>query len=151
MLYKVIVTFESRDEILNCDRSNESYCAVLFCGAFYYVVQGDCNVWVCGWNPKAWLIQTKSTAQYFPVVFSIMLYKVIVAFASRNEILHCDWFKWKLPSSILSVVLFIILYKVILTPDSLDEILKCDHSNENVICKVARFRGVVSYASKRWF
>ena len=25
MLYKVVVTFESVDEILQCDRSNESY------------------------------------------------------------------------------------------------------------------------------
>ena len=25
MLYKVILTFESVDEILNCDQSNESY------------------------------------------------------------------------------------------------------------------------------
>ena len=25
MLYKVVVTFESVDEILNCDHSNESY------------------------------------------------------------------------------------------------------------------------------
>ena len=29
MLYKVIITFESRDEILNYDHSNESYWAVL--------------------------------------------------------------------------------------------------------------------------
>ena len=28
MLYKVILTFESVDEILKCGQSNESYCAV---------------------------------------------------------------------------------------------------------------------------
>ena len=33
MLYKVVLTFESVDVILNCDHSNESYCAVLSCGA----------------------------------------------------------------------------------------------------------------------
>ena len=33
MLYKVVLTFESVDEILNCDHSNESHCAVLSHGA----------------------------------------------------------------------------------------------------------------------
>ena len=32
MLYKVVLTFESMDEILKCDHSNESYWAVLSCG-----------------------------------------------------------------------------------------------------------------------
>ena len=31
MLYKVVLTFESVDEILKCDHSNESYWAVLSC------------------------------------------------------------------------------------------------------------------------
>ena len=43
MLYKVILTFESVDEILKCDHSNESYCAVLSCGDVNYAVQGDSN------------------------------------------------------------------------------------------------------------
>ena len=43
MLYKVILPFKSVDEIIKCDHSNESYWAVLFCGAVYYVVQGDSN------------------------------------------------------------------------------------------------------------
>ena len=46
MLYKVILTFQSVDEILKCDHSNESYWVVLFCGAVYYVVQGDSTFWV---------------------------------------------------------------------------------------------------------
>ena len=33
MLYKVVLTFESVDKILKCDNSNESYWAVLSCGA----------------------------------------------------------------------------------------------------------------------
>ena len=41
MLYKVILTLESVDEILKCDHSNESYGAVLSCGTVSYVVQGD--------------------------------------------------------------------------------------------------------------
>ena len=38
MLYKVVLTFESVDEILWCYHSNESYWAVLSCGAVYYAV-----------------------------------------------------------------------------------------------------------------
>ena len=32
MLYKVVLTFESVDEILKCDHSNESYSTLLSCG-----------------------------------------------------------------------------------------------------------------------
>ena len=35
MLYKVVLTFESVDEILWCDHSNESYWAVLSCDTVY--------------------------------------------------------------------------------------------------------------------
>ena len=44
MTYKVFLTFESVDEILKCDHSNESYWAVLSCGAVYYAVRGDSNL-----------------------------------------------------------------------------------------------------------
>ena len=43
MLYEVVLTFESVDEILKCDHSNESYSVVLSCGAVYYAVQGSSN------------------------------------------------------------------------------------------------------------
>jgi len=43
MLHKVVLTFEFVGEILKCDSSNESYLAVLSCGAVYYVVQGGSN------------------------------------------------------------------------------------------------------------
>ena len=43
MLCKVVLTFESVDEIIKCDHSNESYLAVLSCGAVCYAVQGDSN------------------------------------------------------------------------------------------------------------
>ena len=43
MLYKVVLTFKSVYEILKCDHSIESYCAVLSCGAVYYAVQGGSN------------------------------------------------------------------------------------------------------------
>ena len=32
MLYKVVLTFCSMDEILKCDHSNDSYGAIFFCG-----------------------------------------------------------------------------------------------------------------------
>ena len=35
MLHKVVLTFTSVEGILKCDHSNESYRAVLSCGAFY--------------------------------------------------------------------------------------------------------------------
>ena len=41
VLYKVILSFESVDEILNFDHSSESQSAVLSCGAVYCTVQGD--------------------------------------------------------------------------------------------------------------
>ena len=44
VLYKVVLTFDSVDEILKCDRSNKSYWAVLSCGTVYYAaVQGETN------------------------------------------------------------------------------------------------------------
>ena len=44
----VAITFESVDEILQCDHSNERYWAVLSCDTVYYAVQGGSNFWVCG-------------------------------------------------------------------------------------------------------
>ena len=43
MLYKVILTFQSVDEILLCDHSNASYWAVLSCGTVYYAEQSGYN------------------------------------------------------------------------------------------------------------
>ena len=47
---EAVLTFESVEEMLKCDHSNESYWAVLSCGAVYYAVQGGSNFWVCEWN-----------------------------------------------------------------------------------------------------
>ena len=43
VLYKMIRTYESVDQILKCDLSNESYWVVLFCGTVYYAAQGGSN------------------------------------------------------------------------------------------------------------
>ena len=58
-LYKVVLNVEFVDEILKCNHSNESYWAVLSCGAVYYAVQGDFNIWVSGWNYKVWPLKWK--------------------------------------------------------------------------------------------
>ena len=39
----MVLTVESVDKILKRDRSNESYYAVLSCGAVYYTVNGGSN------------------------------------------------------------------------------------------------------------
>ena len=59
--YKVFLAFKSVDVILRCDYSNESYWAVLSCGAIYYVVQvgptlcfcarGGSSVRTIEWSP----------------------------------------------------------------------------------------------------
>ena len=41
MLYKVVQTFASVDEILKCDHSNESCSAVISCCTVCYAVQDD--------------------------------------------------------------------------------------------------------------
>ena len=44
ILYKMFPAFEFvSHEILKCDHSNESYWALLPCGAVYYAVQGGLN------------------------------------------------------------------------------------------------------------
>ena len=47
MLYKVVLTFESVDEILNCDHSNESYWAAPSCGTVYRDMLCGSNFSLC--------------------------------------------------------------------------------------------------------
>ena len=59
MLYKVVLTFESVDAILKCDHSNESYWAVLSCGAVHYAVQNSSHFCLGLWmNSLSVTIQT---------------------------------------------------------------------------------------------
>ena len=44
LLYKVVLTFDSVNEILNCVHSTEIYWAVLSFGAVYYAVQDGSNL-----------------------------------------------------------------------------------------------------------
>ena len=41
MLYRVVLTFESVNEILKCDHSNESHCVVFSSGTVYYAVHDN--------------------------------------------------------------------------------------------------------------
>ena len=43
LLYKVVLTFESVDEILKCNHSNESYRAVLHCHDYYALLYSKLN------------------------------------------------------------------------------------------------------------
>ena len=70
---KVVLTFDSLDEILKCSHSNKSYRAVLSCGTVKYAVQF--------YLPESMdtilefmTIQVKGTEQNIPVVLFIMLY-----------------------------------------------------------------------------
>ena len=65
MLFKVVLTFDSVDEIMKCDHSNESYWAVLSCGTVYYVVHDVSNFWLCGWNPGVWPFKWKLLSSTF--------------------------------------------------------------------------------------
>ena len=48
MLHIVFLAFESVDEILKCDHSNERYTAVLSYSPVYYAAQCGSNFRVCG-------------------------------------------------------------------------------------------------------
>ena len=89
MLYKVVLTFEFVNEILKCDHSNESYWAVLSCGAVYYAVQRGSNFLILWIKSLSVTIQMKAIEQYFSVVLFIMLFKVVLTFESVDEILKC--------------------------------------------------------------
>ena len=64
MLYKVVLTFRSVDEIPKCDHSNESYWPILFCSAVFNAVPGGSNFWVCEWNPKVWPFKWKLSSTF---------------------------------------------------------------------------------------
>jgi len=70
MLYKVVLTFESVDEILKGDHSNESYWAVLSWGAVYFAVQDSCS-----FNGDCMkLLKWSPVERYFPFVLLFMPY-----------------------------------------------------------------------------
>ena len=79
MLYKVVLTLKSVDEILKRDQPNESYWAVHSCGTLYYAVQGGLTFESLGEILKC-AMQLKATEQYFPLVFLMVVQKVVLIF-----------------------------------------------------------------------
>jgi len=88
MLYKTVLTIECMYEILKCDHSNESYWAVLSCGAVYYVVQGGYNFWVCGWNPKVWPFKWKLLSNTF-LLFCSLCCTLLLTIECVDQVLMC--------------------------------------------------------------
>ena len=58
----MVLTLKSVDEILKCDHSSESYCAVLSCGAVYYTIH-----WMV-LTFETLTIEIKAAKKYFPLV-----------------------------------------------------------------------------------
>jgi len=99
MLYKVVLSFESEDEILKYDHSNESYWAVLSCGTVYYAVQGGSKFWICGWNPKVWQFKWKLLSCSFLCCCLLCCSRTGSNFwvCERNpKVWPFNWFKLKL-------------------------------------------------------
>ena len=87
ILCKVVLSFESVDEILTCNHSNVYYWEVL---SFHYAVQSGSNFWVCGRN-LIMTIHLKPPEQYFPMLLIIMKHKVVLCFEFVEETLMCDY------------------------------------------------------------
>ena len=74
IVLNVHVTFESVDEILWSDHSNESYWVVLSCGTVCFAVQGGSDFWVCGWFPIVCPLKWKllsSTFLWYSVIYCL--------------------------------------------------------------------------------
>ena len=73
--------------------NQQSYWAVLSCGAVYYAVQGSSNSWVCGWNPKVWPFKWEllsSTFLWCCLLCCTRYYNVSYVFCDSNPIhAHC--------------------------------------------------------------
>ena len=72
-------------------------------------------------------IQMKAIEQYFPVVRSIMLFKVVLMWMKSYGVT----IQIKATEQFFPVVLFITLYKVVLAFEIVVEILRSDYSNES--------------------
>ena len=90
MLYKMVLTLESVDEILKCDhfmKAIDRDWLVLAYGAVYYSVQGgsSASLWMESWSVTT---EMKATEQYVPVVLFIIK---AVQYVVLNEILWNVW------------------------------------------------------------
>ena len=81
MLYKVVLSLDSVDEILKCDHSNEIYWAVLSCGAVCCAVQGGSMAFESVDEILRCYIKMKATEQF------IMLNKVVLRLECVDKML----------------------------------------------------------------
>ena len=93
MLCKVVLTFESVDEILKFDHSNESYKMALTFVSVDEILKCDqlrsiSRLWM---KLERTFIYMKATDEYFLWRLLIMLYKLILTFESVDELLNCDF------------------------------------------------------------
>ena len=114
MLYKVVLTFETMDEILKCDHSNESYGTVLSSDAVYYAVQGGSIFSVCVWNSKVWPFKWKLLSSSFQ-------WCCLVCCTRWFNLWVCGWY----PEAGLLIrkLLFVMPYKVPLSFGTVEETL----------------------------
>ena len=122
MLYKVVQTFESVDEITIQTKATEQYFPVVLFIMLYKVVltfESADEILKCDHcNESYWAVLSCGTVYY--------------AVQGGSNFWVCGWnprvwpLQWKLLSKYFPVVLFIMLYKVVLTFESVDEILKSD-------------------------
>ena len=126
VLYKVVLTFESVDEILKCDHSNESYWTVLSCAGFRLLC---CIRWFClclscfcRKSPKAWRFKWKllSCSTFRGAVFYFYctewLYLLSLWMKSPCTCAHSNESYW----AVLLLTLFSTLHEVVLTLESVD-------------------------------
>ena len=100
MLYKVVPTFESVDEILKCDNSNKSYWAVLSCSILLNILLYKVVLtFVYLGETQSVTIQTQATEQYFHVMLFIMQYT-----EDGSNFWVCGWNPnvWPLKQKLLS-------------------------------------------------
>ena len=76
----VVLTFESVNEILTCDHSNQSYSVVLAYGAVYYAVKDCYNLRVCERNPCAYHFNIFKIGQFS------LIPRIIIPF---EEVINC--------------------------------------------------------------
>ena len=110
MLYKVVLTFESVDKILKCNHSDESYWAVLSCGAVMLYMM------ILTFVTVDEILKYDHSNESYWAVFScgtVMLYIMVLAFVSVVEILkygHSNESYWVVLSRGT-----VMLYMVVLT------------------------------------
>ena len=129
----MVLPFESVDEFLKCDSSNETYRTVLLFIIYACKVVVTFELTVIRPKFSVALIYSYRVARSHENGFTkqnenIRAFRSQVSFQSINEILKCVTIQMKAIEQYFPVVLFIFLHKVVLTFESVEETLKFAHS-----------------------